>query len=74
MSDFDVVIKDGMVIDGTGAPRRRADIGVRGGRIAEIGLIDASRGARVLDAGVEIVAPVFIDVHTHYEAQLYWDP
>jgi len=74
MADFDVVIKNGMIVDGTGAPRYKNDIAIKDGRIADIGKIDASRGERVLDAEGHIVAPGFIDVHTHYDAQLYWDP
>lgn len=74
MADFDVVIKGGMIVDGTGAPRYRNDIAIRDGRIVEIGKVDASRGAKVIDANGYIVAPGFIDVHTHYDAQIYWDP
>jgi N-acyl-D-amino-acid deacylase len=74
MADFDVVIKDGVIVDGTGAPRYRNDIAIRNGRVTEIGKIDASRGAKVIEADGYIVAPGFIDVHTHYDAQLYWDP
>ena len=74
MSEFDTVIKNGMIVDGSGAPRYRADIALKDGRIADIGVIDAARGARVLDVEGAIVAPGVIDVHTHYEAQLYWDP
>lgn len=74
MADFDTVIKNGMIVDGTGAPRYRNDIAIRNGRIAEIGKIDAARGDKVIDADGYIVAPGFIDVHTHYDAQLYWDP
>src|SRR3990172_556272 len=74
MSEFDVIVKDGIVVDGTGTQRYRADVGIRGGRIAKLGRLRASDGARVLDAGGMIVAPGFIDLHTHYDAQLYWDP
>ena len=74
MADFDVVIKNGMIVDGTGAPRYKNDIAIKNGRIVDIGKIDAAHGAQVLDAEGHIVAPGFIDVHTHYDAQLYWDP
>jgi N-acyl-D-aspartate/D-glutamate deacylase len=68
----DIVIRGGTVVDGTGAPGRRADVAIRGDRIAEIGSNLA--GARTLDASGQIVAPGFIDLHTHYDAQVFWDP
>ncbi len=74
MSDFEVVIRDGMIFDGTGGPRYRADIGIARGVIAEIGRIPASRAAREIDASGLNVAPGFVDTHTHYDAQLFWDP
>lgn len=74
MADYDLLIKDGMVIDGTRMPRRRADIAIKNGRIAAIGHIHNSNGARVIDADGLIVAPGFVDLHTHYDAQLFWDP
>lgn len=74
MAKFDRVIKNGMIVDGTRAPRYRGDIGIRDGIIAEIGHIDAADGAEVIDATGLMVAPGFIDLHTHYDAQLFWDP
>jgi len=74
MSDFDLIVKDGIVVDGTQSQRYRADVGVRDGRIAAIGRLQASQARRVLDASGMIVAPGFIDLHTHYDAQLFWDP
>ena len=74
MAEFDTVIRGGMIFDGTRTPRYRADIAIKDGVIAEIGYIDAARAARVLDAGGMHVAPGFIDLHTHYDAQLFWDP
>jgi N-acyl-D-amino-acid deacylase len=74
MSEFDVIVKDGIVVDGTGTQRYRADVGIRGGRIAKIGRLRSSDGLRVLDATGLIVAPGFVDLHTHYDAQLFWDP
>jgi N-acyl-D-aspartate/D-glutamate deacylase len=74
MADFDVVIRDGIVIDGTQSQRYRADVGIRGGRIARIGRLGSASARRVLDASGMIVAPGFIDLHTHYDAQLFWDP
>ena len=74
MSEFDLVIRGGTVIDGTGIPRIRADVGVKNGRVAMVsGRITAS-GAKELDASGCIVAPGAIDLHTHYDAQLNWDP
>ncbi len=70
---YDLVISDGMVIDGTGAPRYRADVGIRDGRIATIGRISDRRG-QVLDAGGQVVTPGFVDGHTHMDAQIFWDP
>jgi N-acyl-D-aspartate/D-glutamate deacylase len=69
---FDVVIRGGDVIDGTGAARRRADVGVKGDRVVEIGTIDGD-AATVIDATGKVVAPGFIDVHTHFDAQVFWD-
>ncbi|HEY2108160.1 MAG TPA: amidohydrolase family protein, partial [Candidatus Binataceae bacterium] len=70
---YDLLIKNGSVVDGTGAPALRADVAIAQGRIAEIGQI---RGGtqRVIDAGDLIVAPGFVDPHTHYDAQICWDP
>ena len=70
---YDLVIRDGEVIDGSGLPRFRADLGVVGDRIAKIGRI-AERGAREIDAGGLAVTPGFIDGHTHMDAQINWDP
>ncbi len=73
---FDVVIVGGTLVDGTGAPAQVADIGVRGGRILEIGAPGSlsSPGAQVIDATGLVVAPGFIDIHTHHDAQVFWDP
>jgi len=74
MPEFDTVIRDGMVIDGTRLPRFRGDIGIKDGRVAKIGRLRAHEGAKVIDAANLIVAPGFVDLHTHYDAQLFWDP
>src|ERR1700724_4776072 len=74
MAEFDLVVKNGMIVDGTLAPRFRDDIGVKNGKIAKIGRIDAHEAAKVVDADGLIVAPGFIDLHTHYDAQIFWDP
>ncbi|MBJ18286.1 MAG: amidohydrolase family protein [bacterium] len=68
----DIVIRGGDVVDGSGAPRRRADVAIKDGRISEIG--ENLAGARTLDATGQIVAPGFIDIHTHFDAQVFWDP
>src|SRR5437763_8009749 len=70
---YDLLIRNGTVIDGTGALRRQADIAVKNGRIAEIGKIKDAAG-KVIDADGCVVAPGFIDPHTHYDAQICWDP
>jgi N-acyl-D-aspartate/D-glutamate deacylase len=68
----DVVIKGGTVVDGTGAPGRKADVAVTGGVVTEVG--PDLDGKRTLDASGQIVSPGFVDIHTHYDAQVFWDP
>ncbi|MBX3707703.1 MAG: amidohydrolase family protein [Pseudomonadales bacterium] len=70
---YDLVIRNGTVVDGSGGAAYRADVGVRDGRIAAIGRID-ERAARTLDAEGHVVAPGFVDGHTHMDAQVFWDP
>ena len=70
---YDLVIRGGTVVDGSGLPRYRADVGISGDRIARIGTIHA-RGREEIDARHRVVAPGFIDGHTHMDAQVAWDP
>jgi N-acyl-D-amino-acid deacylase len=70
---YDLIIRDGTVVDGTGGARRHADIAVHQGRVAEIGVVKNS-AKRVIDASDLIVAPGFVDPHTHYDAQICWIP
>jgi len=75
MAKFELLIRNGCIVDGTGAPRTAGDIGIRDGRIEQIGAaLPADRGTRVIDAAGRIVAPGVIDPHTHYDAQVHWDP
>lgn len=73
-TSFDTVIKNGTIVDGLRTPRFVSDIGIRDGRIAYIGRIFDPGDAEVLDADGLIVAPGFVDLHTHYDSQVFWDP
>ncbi len=70
---YDLVIKNGMVVDGSGAPAYPADVGVAHGKIATIGRIN-ERAARTVNADGRVVSPGFVDGHTHMDAQIFWDP
>ncbi|HWW44484.1 MAG TPA: amidohydrolase family protein [Acidimicrobiia bacterium] len=70
---LDVVIKGAMVVDGSGQPGRRADVGIRGGRIAAVGTVEDD-ARETIDADGLVATPGFVDPHTHYDAQLFWDP
>ena len=68
---LDLLIRGGQLIDGTGGPRRAASVGIAGGRVVAIGDVD-DPAASVIDADGRVVAPGFIDVHTHFDAQVFW--
>ncbi len=71
---FDLVVKDGMIVDGSGLPRYRGDIAVKDGKIAEIGRVNGAAAKETLNAEGRVVAPGFVDGHTHMDAQIFWDP
>jgi N-acyl-D-aspartate/D-glutamate deacylase len=70
---YDIVIRGGTVVDGTGAPPTRADVAISDDRIAAVGEVE-EKGKRELDATDRYVTPGFVDIHTHLDAQLFWDP
>jgi N-acyl-D-aspartate/D-glutamate deacylase len=68
------VIRGGTVVDGTGAPGRTADVAIDGARVIDVGKLDPPAGVEKIDADGLLVTPGFVDIHTHYDAQLHWDP
>ena len=71
---MDLILRNGTVIDGTGAERRSADVGVADGTVVAVGDVAATGGAEEVDLGGLVLAPGFVDIHTHYDAQVLWDP
>ena len=69
----DLVVKGGTVVDGTGAPARTADVAITDGVVTEVGRVDGS-AREMLDADGLLVTPGFVDVHTHFDGQITWDP
>jgi N-acyl-D-amino-acid deacylase len=74
MARYDTIIRNGTIIDGRNIPRFVGDIGISNGKIARIGRLGEADAAQVIDATGLIVAPGFVDLHTHYDPQLFWDP
>lgn len=74
MAEFDLVILGGTIVDGRRNPRYISDLGIKDGRIAAIGRLEGRSADRTIDASGRIVAPGIIDLHTHYDSQLFWDP
>lgn len=72
MTEFDLVVRGGSVLDGNGGPARTADVGIVGDRIVEVGRV-AGTGRREIDADGAVVAPGFVDIHTHYDGQATWE-
>ena len=70
---YDLVVKNGMIVDGSGGARYRGDVGVKDGKITKIGRISGETTAETIDAEGHVVTPGFVDGHTHMDAQLFWD-
>ena len=74
MAEYDIIIKGGKIVDGTRAPAFVGDLGIKDGKIAQIGGLRKSSATQVLDASGLVVGPGFVDLHTHYDSQVQWDP
>jgi N-acyl-D-aspartate/D-glutamate deacylase len=72
--DYDLIIRNGMVVDGSGLPRRRVDVGIRDGKIAKLAHLEGKTASDEIDANGMIVAPGIVDAHTHYDPQITFDP
>ncbi|MCA9571512.1 MAG: amidohydrolase family protein, partial [Myxococcales bacterium] len=72
-AQYDIVVRGGTVVDGTGSAARPADVAIVGDRIVAVGTVEG-RGAREIDARGMLVTPGFVDMHTHYDGQVTWDP
>ena len=71
---YDLIIKGGTIVDGSGLPGVMGDIAVSDGRIAKIGQLNGESATETIDAEGHIVSPGFVDGHTHFDAQIFWDP
>ena len=74
MAEYDIIIRGGTIVDGTGMPRYVSDLAIKDGKVAKIGGLRGSGATQLLDASGLIVAPGAVDLHTHYDAQVQWDP
>src|SRR3954471_2540346 len=74
MADYDLIVRGGYVVDGTGLPRRRVDVGVREGKVATLARLESASAEEEIDATDLIVAPGIVDAHTHYDPQITFDP
>ncbi|MCU1380552.1 MAG: amidohydrolase, partial [Acidimicrobiales bacterium] len=74
MADYDLIIRGGFVVDGSGLPRRRVDVGIRDGKVATLAHLDGATADEEIDATGMIVSPGIVDAHTHYDPQITFDP
>jgi N-acyl-D-aspartate/D-glutamate deacylase len=74
MTDYDLVVRGGDVVDGSGLPRRRVDVGIKDGKVATMGRLDGRTATEEIDAAGLVVAPGIVDAHTHYDPQITFDP
>ena len=72
--EYDLIVRNGMVVDGTGLPRRRVDVGIKNGRVAKLARLSEASAREEIDAKGRIVAPGIVDAHTHYDPQITFDP